>query len=40
MSRVALICTECLEITWVDREGVVLEALKGSRRFHLCPLCE
>ena len=40
MSRVALVCTECHEVTWVDREGVVLEALKGSRRWHLCELCE
>lgn len=40
MSRVAMICTECLEVKWIAREGVVLASLKGSRRFYLCELCE
>jgi len=39
-NRVALVCTECLELRWVEREGIVLVALKTSRRFYVCHNCE
>lgn len=38
-ARVANICPQCLSIEWVDREGLVLNALKGSRRFKMCDEC-
>lgn len=37
--RFAYVCPECLEVTWVPRVGLVLNAVRGSRRFKVCQDC-
>lgn len=40
MSRIASVCTVCHMVTWKARQGLVLNALKGSRRWWVCPECK
>jgi len=37
--RFAFVCPNCLEVEWVDRVGIVLNAVRGSRRFRVCDKC-
>lgn len=37
--RFAYVCPNCLEVEWVDRVGLVLNAVRGSRRFKVCEKC-
>jgi hypothetical protein len=37
--RFAFVCPNCLEVEWVDRVGLVLNAVRGSRRFKICDEC-
>jgi len=37
--RIAQVCIVCHSVTWVQREGLVLNALIGSRMWHSCPIC-
>jgi hypothetical protein len=39
-NRFAYVCPECLEVTWVDRVGIVMKAIKSSRRFKVCEDCK
>ena len=38
--RFALVCKECYSVEWVKREGLVLNAVRGSRRWHTCESCK
>jgi len=40
MTRLMLICKECNEVQWVTREGLVMNAVRGSRMWHVCDECE
>jgi len=40
MSRFAFVCKECYAVEWRDRESLVLNAVKGSRRWHTCDECK
>jgi len=40
MTRFAFVCKECYAVEWRDRIGLVLNAVKGSRRWHTCDECK
>jgi len=40
MTRFAFVCKECYSVEWHNREGLVLNAVKGSRRWHKCDECK
>ncbi len=40
MTRIMKICKECSGVEWVNREGLVLNALRGSRMWHTCEQCK
>jgi len=40
MTRFAFVCKECYSVEGHNREGLVLNAVKGSRRWHTCDECE
>ena len=40
MSRIAFVCNECYSVEWRNREGLVLNAVKGLRRWHTCQECK
>jgi len=40
MTRFAFVCKECYAVEWRDRRGLVLNAVKGSRRWHTCDECK